>query len=128
VVLLGTNWELEEQIENIINNHWALGESHMEYIWEHQIPKNPQSPSLTPYPPNGKELGLLGASLAHVIGCEEFLFLIVLVTIWPMNCGDVLKPINEVGQTQNQKHVFAQFIRHKHKYNTKEKQRVLIGV
>jgi hypothetical protein len=66
--------------------------------------------------------------LAYVIGCQEFLFLIVLVTIWPMNCEDVLKPIHKVGQTQHQKHVFAEFIRHKHIYNTKEKQRVLIGV
>jgi hypothetical protein len=41
--------------------------------------------------------------LAHVIGWEEFLFLIVLVTIWPMNCEDVLKPIHKVGQTQHQR-------------------------
>jgi hypothetical protein len=36
-------WDL---IENIINNH-------MEYSWEHQIPKKtPSTSSLQPFPPN----------------------------------------------------------------------------
>jgi hypothetical protein len=40
--LLGM-WDL---IENIINNH-------MEYFWEHQIPKKtPSTSSLQPFPPN----------------------------------------------------------------------------
>ncbi len=94
-----------------------------------QFLKTPNPPIPYPPSPKWKRIGPLGCMLAHVIGWEEFLVLIVLVTIWPMNCGDVLKPIHKVGQTQHQKHVFAHFIRHnKHIYNTKEKQRVLIGV
>jgi hypothetical protein len=63
-MLLKTNWELEEQIENIINNHWKLCADTMEPYgtnWEHQIlQKNKKSSP--PHPPKfifkkGKKLG-----------------------------------------------------------------------
>lgn len=65
-LLLRTYWEPQEQIENIIHNHWALGENrrnHLVNIWDHQIPKenpiplsplSPTHPSI--HPPNGKRL------------------------------------------------------------------------
>jgi hypothetical protein len=123
VLLLGTNWELGEQNENIINNHRALGER---VIWNPfgntKFLKNPNPP---PLPPQILQMEKNWASWVHLGSCHPWLGRI---SIWPINCGDVLNLSIKSGKQQHQKHVFAQFIRHKRRYNTTEKQRVLIGV
>ncbi len=68
MMLLKTNWELEEHIENIINNHRKLCADIMEPYgtnWEHQVLKKKK-----------KKNRLLGCMLPHLIGWVRFLFLI----------------------------------------------------
>jgi hypothetical protein len=85
VMLLRTYLELQEQIENIINNHWTLGENrrnHLVNIWDHQIPKEnpiPLSSRTHPFihppihpPTKRKKIGLLGACCLTTLVGKDF--------------------------------------------------------
>lgn len=87
VKTLRTYWE---HIDNIINNHWELGENLMESYGTQLGTSNSQKRSHHPQPSRGKK-----RTWPHVIGWVRFLFQIVVIGhhFWPrlttrgMNCG-----------------------------------------